>query len=407
MDALAHLLSPIAPETFVRDYFDLRPLYIRGHPEKFDPLFRPEDLKVSLAGARIHANLGGARQLQHVDPRDIDCLLASGATLCAGDLERANPKLSAFAAEVGARLGFAGAIDVRAYWSPDGHGFDMHFDARVATVLQISGKKRWRYSQTPAIEHPTENVTGENGVFRYVRENPTPHPWESFAPPDRSTFDEVVLEPGDVLCLPAGTWHEARAIGHSLALNVAFTPLGFRAFLEDTVLARLLALPEWRRAPPPILAGERGVHAPPPEVTQFFADRLGELKELIAELDPAGPELAHAWRRRMYARSGDAPGSDAAPVSPRALDPMDWLERAPGPMEAGYFIDETYTKRAALYRIGHCFRLPVERFPLACWIVDRTGPFPAGQAEGLEWEHAAPLLSRLVEVGFLIRVRAP
>jgi ribosomal protein L16 Arg81 hydroxylase len=177
MDALTALLAPITPEAFVRDYFDTRPLYLRGHPEKFRDLFRPEDLRATIAGGvTLHANLGGARQLKHVDPRDIDTLIASGATLCAGDLIRTNSKLAAFAAEIGGRLGFAGRVDVRAYWSPDGHGFDTHFDARVATTLQIAGKKRWRYSKEPAVRFPADNVIGEGGNFSYMRDNPTPRP---------------------------------------------------------------------------------------------------------------------------------------------------------------------------------------------------------------------------------------
>jgi ribosomal protein L16 Arg81 hydroxylase len=34
-------------------------------------------------------------------------------------------------------------------------------------------------------------------------------------------FHEVVLHPGDLLCLPAGTLHAAKAIDGSLALNLA------------------------------------------------------------------------------------------------------------------------------------------------------------------------------------------
>src|SRR5207244_9094757 len=135
---------------------------------------------------------------------------------------------------------------------------------------QISGKKRWRYSRAPAVPFPTHNVVGENRIFSYVRGDPMPRPWEDFAPPDEREFEEVVLEPGDVLCLPAGTWHAAKAIDHSLALNLAFNPVPVWSILHDALEARLAELPGWRQSPPPTLVQPPASGAPPAAVTRFF-----------------------------------------------------------------------------------------------------------------------------------------
>ncbi|HEX2689286.1 MAG TPA: cupin domain-containing protein [Kofleriaceae bacterium] len=59
-----------------------------------------------------------------------------------------------------------------------------------------------------------------------------------------------MLRPGDVLYLPPGVWHRARAVGESLHVSVTVRA----ANLVDRVaqlLAPLLVDPRWRRQPEP------------------------------------------------------------------------------------------------------------------------------------------------------------
>ena len=60
-----------------------------------------------------------------------------------------------------------------------------------------------------------------------------PTPWEQqIKPVVDLEWTELILEPGDFVCLPAGTLHEAEAVGgHSLSLNVNFNRAGLLPFI--------------------------------------------------------------------------------------------------------------------------------------------------------------------------------
>jgi ribosomal protein L16 Arg81 hydroxylase len=223
----------------------------------------------------------------------------AGATVCVTRIDAGDERLRRLGAAVKSQLSYAGHVDFRAYLSPDGRGFPTHFDARVATTLQIAGRKRWRFSEETALLFPVNNSGGL----------PKLH-WEHFEPPDEAAFREVVLEPGDLLCLPAGTWHAAQAIGHSFALNLVFgqTSAPFLAILMDALGERLRADPSWRRPPPAVFQATPTPEKLPQEVSAFFADRLEELRRILEQIQPDDPGLAQAWRRlQAYATSEKEP----------------------------------------------------------------------------------------------------
>jgi ribosomal protein L16 Arg81 hydroxylase len=39
LETLQQLLAPMAPEVFVNQYWDRKPLFLKGHPDKFAELF--------------------------------------------------------------------------------------------------------------------------------------------------------------------------------------------------------------------------------------------------------------------------------------------------------------------------------------------------------------------------------
>jgi ribosomal protein L16 Arg81 hydroxylase len=98
----------------------------------------------------------------------------------------------------------------------------VHFDARIATAIQIEGRKKWRFANRPSIPWPIHNgIINDNGMIEWQF---PPTAWEQQIKPVMALeWTEVVLEQGDFLCLPAGTLHQAKAVdGHSLSLNVNF-----------------------------------------------------------------------------------------------------------------------------------------------------------------------------------------
>jgi ribosomal protein L16 Arg81 hydroxylase len=77
-------------------------------------------------------------------------LLNAGATVCITNIHMADPFLARWAQAIRAQLNFTGTVGVNCYVSPDASGLPMHYDKRVATTIQIAGKKRWKLSTEPA-----------------------------------------------------------------------------------------------------------------------------------------------------------------------------------------------------------------------------------------------------------------
>lgn len=124
-------------------------------------------------------------------------------------------------------LGYVGQVSLRVYESSPRHGYDTHFDARVATTFQLRGSKTWRYSPEPGVRFPRLNAvkdTSKDGHGYMWAVSPGVSPPKAPPPsPDERNFERVDLMPGDVLCLPSGTWHRCTAGAEgSLAMNVAF-----------------------------------------------------------------------------------------------------------------------------------------------------------------------------------------
>jgi ribosomal protein L16 Arg81 hydroxylase len=141
-------------------------------------------------------------------------MVSAGATVCVTGLESAHPKVQRHLETIKRELNFPGRLSLRAYASPPGSGFDLHYDACAVTTLHLAGEKEWWYSEKPVVRFPERNSPNEslapNSAFRSVR------------------LKRVVMAPGDLLALPPGALHRARAKTVCLALNLAFEYLGAR-----------------------------------------------------------------------------------------------------------------------------------------------------------------------------------
>jgi hypothetical protein len=291
---LQALLSPVAPETFVREYWGTKPLFVKGFSDKFRGLFSreafirmlsapgpaPDDFlqasfdkgppSRSSRGPRAHASQTESSAPQpwaseafKVNVQEALPLLRAGATLCATQIETRVPALAPLLAAIKCQLGYPGKVYFNAYLSPPDVGFNWHFDARIASTLQIEGAKLWRFSHRPAVPWPRSNGalradgTGEYtdplvqqlesmGYWQAGKENPG-------IPFDENDTTEVLLEPGDLLILPAGVWHDARGgAAGSLALNMSFAALSYTMLVRSLLDAILTPDPRWR-GPSPLL----------------------------------------------------------------------------------------------------------------------------------------------------------
>lgn len=288
---LQRILDPLGVEEFVGTYFQKRPLLIRGAASKFDFLFRQREFQFNLDRVERLRAVFRENHNAVIAPADIPQMVRAGATICVNGMEFAHPKLQRAARLVRSELNYAGDVSFRAYLSPPGAGFDLHFDARVATTLQIGGTKRWWYSMQPALPFPLYNSGQHPLGTRLPYETPKPRALRS-----------TVLRPGDVLCLPAGVWHRAEAITTSLALNMVLDHHNAGTF--DSIVAmlgqRLKQDPAWRQPLPP--APRQSRKRVPAGVASTLRERIDALQLELSALRDDEAELCRLWNMAVEPR---------------------------------------------------------------------------------------------------------
>ncbi|RYG28723.1 MAG: cupin, partial [Chitinophagaceae bacterium] len=223
------------------------------------------------------------RRMMEAHHNQVIELLNAGATICITNIHMADPGLAQWAQAIRTQLNFTGTVGVNCYVSPDGSGLPMHYDKRVATTLQIAGKKRWKFSIEPAKAWPDTNEVYQEGQTGQEAGR---------LPPDME-FREVELNPGDLLCLPAGAWHSARGIGFSLALNLYFAPRNifdqFIPLLKNFVTSN----ENWRGGPPATIEKTQGTM--PQTTSTYMRERLDEFHKIALEIINNPDSLAEPW----------------------------------------------------------------------------------------------------------------
>lgn len=282
---LDELVSPMTSAEFIDSHFSLTSLHSKGHPAKFESVFGWGKLKQALSmGERIAdkrynitaaftggEDSGDERRMFEAQHNQVIPLLNAGATICITNIHMADPGLARWAQAIRAQLNFTGTVGVNCYVSPDASGLPMHYDKRIATTLQIAGKKRWKFSTAPARAWPDTNEVYEgDGRGKDIGKLP-----------DELEFREVELNPGDLLCLPAGTWHSARGVGFSLALNLYFAPRNlveqFIPLLQDFAASS----DKWRGGAP--ATAEKIQGRVPQTVSAYLRERLDEFHKMASE----------------------------------------------------------------------------------------------------------------------------
>jgi ribosomal protein L16 Arg81 hydroxylase len=237
--AFPRLLSPLTPATFFSEYYEQKPVHLKGDGKRFTDLLSeaklwdllhdegdarsaPEGFSVKVA---FHDDRGEHDEVEELHPNDAHALVRGGMTLCVASLHLIAPEIERFRRQLQSELRSWGELGVNCYLSPEGQGFGTHFDDHSVWICQVEGSKRWRYSATPAVTWPVVNV------ILPASGSPDPETGDTLARPDESAFVESVIEAGDVLYLPAGTWHQAAAVGRSLGLTVRAPRVTFARLL--------------------------------------------------------------------------------------------------------------------------------------------------------------------------------
>lgn len=282
------LLGGFDRERFFAEHWERRALHIRhGDPERFAHLVSHEtffDTEIHRC-AHLKASARGAdgwNQEVRIQPEQALKLFRTGMTICATILDEGGPCgeiVEAF------REGLTSAAPphVNCYYSPDGKGYGLHFDTHPVWILQVAGSKHWTVSREPGVVNPPFNV-----VFPPDRDH-VKLPWIALDRPDTSdpdAFLDLRLDPGDVLYLPAGCWHAARAEGSSLALTLAMgriTTMDLLSVLLSQASTQQVPLAAVRL--PPFATGDAASRG---AVRAQVEEALAGVKDLVARLTPDG-----------------------------------------------------------------------------------------------------------------------
>jgi ribosomal protein L16 Arg81 hydroxylase len=282
------LVAPLSRAAFLADHWDKRCLHL---PRARRAAVVPTDLKFGLrdfmqTAARlpprsIHATsrnpTTGGHDLLMASADQIEVLLGKGMTIALSHVQRVHEWVALLLGRLRAELNYVGHIGSNLFLSPANSGLTTHVDPMGALTLQLDGRKTWRHGTTPAIPHAPAYL--EAWALDDFRRD---HPWAAQLPdPDRESFETTVLEPGDVFYVPAGTWHEALASGHSLALNISFHAAPLHTLLTSGLQGLLAAHEGWRWTPPPLEALPDESVSLPPAVRDHLEACAAQLRELV------------------------------------------------------------------------------------------------------------------------------
>lgn len=386
---LDYLLHPVSVETFVSDYADRRALLIEGAGEKFAALgfdreafFRAAE-RFDAGAQRLKAALPptpGVEDEQYIPalPLQLRALFESGLTVCAAGISDNHRRLAAFAEGVRYALSVAD-LRFNSYLSPDGSGFNLHYDVKPIFLIQVEGRKRWWYGAEPIEPRPAVYSSS----------------WDD--KPPLAELEQTTLEPGDVLYLPAFTWHRARAEGYSLGITLGtkgVANLPVRRALES---GRFFAA--WPVGPlePPLDPAQCESGDLPPAARSYLEAQLAALREDLAAITVE--DLWRHWLAEIQPPKG--PAREVAGSEIFSTLELRRTRRFPVFFEPG---DAAGEAELRVWSAGRSVRLDRSARPLAEWLLAQeqlavSEAINRGTRDGLARAEAKRVIRGLVDLG--------
>jgi hypothetical protein len=139
-----------------------------------------------------------------IDPAIVHRIVSGGGSLSIRHLSLFDEHVGRFAAMIAEWLDVTSSIN--AYYTPRrGKTLPWHWDGHDFFVFQIEGKKRWSIYEPPFAD-PLDDRSSQL--------------WHEIAYPRRRKLQSLVLEPGDILYVPAGFPHDVDAVPDADSLHL-------------------------------------------------------------------------------------------------------------------------------------------------------------------------------------------
>lgn len=418
---LCDLLAPISPEAFFAEYWEQKPLFIKGGPDKVERLFPGGFTTAHLLEAVRQAEADQVRGFrlwaQSLKDRNvpvrsdqIDEILAEGSNI-ATELP-SDRRVARVVAALKAQLQHPGDISYGATLSPAGHGWPLHIDRSINFSIQCEGRKRFVVSEGPVVRWPVGSIgfteDGEAETFLY-----NPLPWEEALRVDTSRRLEFEAEPGDVIYWPAGTLHTTHALSErSLTLHAVINHETFLNMFSRFLLSAFVSQPEWRHLPA-IPTASLTPGRVPAEAKEFFAARLQEVRDYIDTLSPDSMAFNREWHK-VLADPGEMILSYLLPTqteqSEPAIEPNDMLRLLKyAPMAYTFGIDAEGERSFYLYFANKELSVKGQWVPFLQTLVQQerfvalSATRWAEDGQSYPWETVQAYLQVLVDQGMLER----
>jgi 50S ribosomal protein L16 3-hydroxylase len=213
------LLGGISPAQFMQEYWQKKPLLIRGAITGFTPLLTHEELHALAADEAVESRLlqqnGKSWELSHGPTPHLPNLAQKNWTVLLQGMEVHSPAMRALLDQF-RFLPDARLDDVMISLAAEGGGVGPHFDSYDVFLLQAAGRRRWQISAQSDLR---------------LKPNLPLKILKKFVPEE-----EFVLEAGDMLYLPPSYAHD----GVALDAGCQTYSIGFYAPKQNELAACLL-----------------------------------------------------------------------------------------------------------------------------------------------------------------------
>jgi ribosomal protein L16 Arg81 hydroxylase len=252
---LSAILSPEEMEKFTAARRDQAPFLATGNRDRLTDYFgigeferllnqtgiwTPDRLEVLFDNRKVPAPnffnqlaiFNGVRY--RLEPEKLQQILGKGASLVLNDIDGLTEGLKTLK---GLLADISGArVESNLYYSQPGHqAFSVHFDVHDVFAFQVEGRKRWRVYQQ-AHRFPINHLaflSGDTAAHEKAK---------------GSVSMEFVLEPGDLIYLPAGYYHQAICTD-SVSVHLSFSAIEMRGLDVISELFDKAVLEEFFRTP--------------------------------------------------------------------------------------------------------------------------------------------------------------
>ncbi len=268
-------LGDMSVETFLQDYWQQKPLLIKQAFPDFEAPIAPDELAglscEDDVNSRIVIEKGGEHPWQAIHgPMDEDVFAKMPEThwtLVVNDLEKYIPDLAWITDKF--RFIPEWHLDdlMSSYAAPEG-SVGPHVDLYDVFILQGEGKRRWQINTQPVAE---DNVIPDIAI-RLQKDFKPEFEW--------------ILEPGDMMYLPAGVSHHGISLGESMSYSIGFRATSHSDLVNDFIayITNDLSINKTFKLP------YNKLQTHPNEISSAAIE---ELRSIFSQyLDPEHPELA-------------------------------------------------------------------------------------------------------------------